>query len=157
MATNVKFKRDAISIMRDGIKSQYKRGSSCEICGVTEGIELHHYHTVSLLVKNFAKEFQLDFNDEETILSNRDKFYQKYWHELVEDTVSLCVHHHQQLHKVYTKEPPLFSASKQKTWVEKQHNKIMNPSREYNSPVEESGFAKFIDKTVETGFSRFLQ
>lgn len=157
MSKNVKYKRDAISIMRDGIKAQYKRGSSCEICGVGEDIELHHYHTVSLLVKNFAKQYQLDFSDQDVVLDNRDKFYQQHWHELVEDTVSLCVHHHQLLHKVYSKEPPLFSANKQKTWVEKQHNKIMNPSREYNSPEEDSsGLGKFIDKTVESGFSRFL-
>lgn len=156
MSVNKKYKRDAISMMRDGIKAQYKRGNHCEICGVGEGIELHHYHTVSLLVKNFAKQYQLDFSDEETILSNRDKFYQQHWHELVEDTVSLCVHHHRLLHKVYTKEPPLFSANKQKSWVEKQRNKIMNPDSPYESSTESEGLAKFIDKTVK-GFSRFLK
>ncbi|ARQ96295.1 hypothetical protein [Salmonella phage Stp1] len=50
MASNVKYKRDAISLMRDGIKSQYKKDSQCAICGCAEELELHHYHTVSLLV-----------------------------------------------------------------------------------------------------------
>ncbi|QGH45212.1 hypothetical protein [Bacteriophage Eos] len=155
MASNTKYKRDAISIMRDGIKSQYKRGNCCAICDVTEDLELHHYSTVALLVKNFAKEFRLDFNDEETILSNRDKFYQKYWHELVEDTVTLCVHHHQKLHKVYTKEPPLFTAKKQKTWVEKQREKILNPQAASSSvKTDGSGFSKFI--VPDSGFERFL-
>ncbi|UXE05572.1 hypothetical protein [Salmonella phage GSP044] len=51
MASNVKYKRDAISLMRDGIKSQYKKDSQCAICGCAEELELHHYHTVSLLVR----------------------------------------------------------------------------------------------------------
>ncbi|ATW62673.1 hypothetical protein [Salmonella phage SP-3] len=51
MASNIKYKRDAISLMRDGIKSQYKKDSQCAICGCAEELELHHYHTVSLLVR----------------------------------------------------------------------------------------------------------
>lgn len=158
MASNVKYKRDAISIMRDGIKAQYKRGCQCAICDTSENLELHHYSTVALLVKNFAKEFQLDFTDEEVVLSNRDKFYQQHWHELVEDTVTLCVLHHQLLHKVYTKEPPLFSAKKQKAWVEKQREKIMNPGAPREHTGERSGFGKFLstDKTEKSGFARFL-
>ncbi len=144
MATNVKFKRDAISLMRDGIKSQYNKASCCAICGTDESLELHHYHTVSLLVKKFAKELQLDFNDEETVLSNRTAFYDKYWHELVEDTVTLCTIHHQKLHKVYTKEPPLFSAEKQKVWVEKQKEKLSNPSTAVTTRSS-SGFGRFLN------------
>lgn len=160
MASNVKYKRDAISIMRDGIKAQYKRGNCCAICDSQENLELHHYSTVALLVKNFAKEFQLDFTDSEVVLSNRDKFYQHYWHELVEDTVTLCVFHHQTLHKVYTKEPPLFSANKQKIWVEKQRGRCMNPEAPRTSNTgERSGFAKWLPtdvKTEKSGFARFL-
>lgn len=144
MASNVKFKRDAISLMRDGIKSQYKKASCCEICGCEEDLELHHYHTVSLLVKTYAKELQLDFTDEETVLSNRTAFYERYRHELVDDTVTLCVHHHQQLHRVYTKEPPLFSANKQKVWVQKQKDKLQNPQEVTKVKTEKSGFARFL-------------
>lgn len=154
MATNVKFKRDAISIMRDGIKSQYKRGSSCEICGVSEDLELHHYHTVAQLVKKFAKDFQLDFNDEEVILANRDKFYKLYWHELVEATTTLCAHHHQQLHRVYSKEPPLFTASKQAVWVVNQREKFLNPHAVPEAQTDGTGFSKFI--IPDSGFERFI-
>lgn len=143
MATNVKYKRDAISLIRDGIKSQYNKASICAICGNDESLELHHYHTVSLLVKNYAKEFQLDFNDEETVLSNRTAFYDKYRHELVEDTVTLCTKHHQQLHRVYTKEPPLFSADKQKVWVEKQKEKLDSPKTAI-ATTRSSGFGRFL-------------
>ncbi|EBS4928546.1 hypothetical protein JM746_000062 [Shigella sonnei] len=145
MASNIKYKRDAISLMRDGIKSQYKKDSQCAICGCAEELELHHYHTVSLLVKKFAKELQLDFTDEEIVLSNRTAFYDRYRHELVEDTVTLCVHHHQLLHKVYTKEPPLFSANKQKVWVQKQKDKLQNPQEKTQVKTEtKSGFARFL-------------
>lgn len=140
-----KFKRDAISLVRDGIKSQYHKASCCAICDNDEDLELHHYHTVSLLVKNYAKEMQLDFNDEETVLSNRTALYDKYWHELVEDTVTLCNMHHQKLHKVYTKEPPLFSASKQKKWVELQREKLTNPDpSKQKDPSKSTGFGRFL-------------
>lgn len=144
MASNVKFKRDAISLMRDGIKSQYKKASCCAICDNDQDLELHHYHTVSLLVKKFAKENQLDFNDSEVVLSNRTAFYDQYRHELVDDTVTLCVIHHQLLHKVYTKEPPLFSANKQKVWVERQREKILNPDAKPKTDTKPSGFARFL-------------
>lgn len=143
MATNTKYKRSSIAIMRDGIKAHYKKGSCCAICNSSEELELHHYHTVALLVKNFAKELQLDFNDEEIVLSNRTAFYEKYWHELVEDTVTLCVEHHRLLHKVYTKEPALSTAKKQKNWVEKQKNKLLNPDAPKDKSSK-SGFGKFL-------------
>lgn len=142
MATNTKYKRTAIALMRDGIKANYKKGSCCEICGCETELELHHYFTVSLLVKNFAKEFHLDFNDEEVVLDNRTAFYEKYWHELVDDIVTLCAEHHKLLHKVYTKEPPLSTASKQKNWVIKQKQKLLNPTEK--KAVSKTGFGKFL-------------
>lgn len=143
MATNTKYKRTAIALMRDGIKANYKKGSCCEICNSDQELELHHYHTVSLLVKSFAKEFQLDFTDEEVVLSNRTAFYEKYWEQLVEDTVTLCAEHHKLLHKVYTKEPPLFTSSKQKNWVQKQKEKLLNPISK-DKKIKSSGFGKFL-------------
>lgn len=143
MATNTKYKRSAIALMRDGIKANYKKDSCCAICDVDHELELHHYNTVSLLVKNFAKEFQLDFNDEDIVLSNRTAFYDKYWHELVEDTVTLCAEHHKLLHNIYTKEPPLHTASKQKNWVAVQRNKLQNP-KEKKITSKKSGFGKFL-------------
>ncbi|MFP9048565.1 PhoH family protein, partial [Enterococcus faecalis] len=59
---------DAISIMRDGIKSRYSKDGCCAICGSSEDLELHHYHTISQLIKKFAKELQLDFTDENIVL-----------------------------------------------------------------------------------------
>lgn len=141
MAVNSKYKRTAIATMRDGIKSNYKKDSCCAICNSTIDLELHHYNTVSLLVKNFAKEFQLDFTNNDIVLENRTAFYEKYWHELVEDTVTLCAEHHKLLHKTYTKEPPLHTAKKQKHWVESQKEKLQNPTKAKKS---KSGFGKFL-------------
>ncbi len=155
MATNVKYRRDAISIMRDGIKSKYPKSSECRICGTDENLEFHHYHTVALLVKNYAAENQLDFNNEEVVLENRTAFYDKYMHELVEHAVTLCHDHHVQLHKVYTKEPPLFTANKQEAWVEKQRIKHLGSEDSQSLPsifqVDED---QLRDKSFSTNQSR---
>lgn len=149
MATNVKYKRSAIALMRDGIKSQYKKSGHCAVCDTVEDLELHHYHTVSHLVKNFARENRLDFNDETTVLNNRTAFYDKHMHELVEDTVTLCHNHHVALHRVYGTEPALSSAKKQKNWVIKQRDKffdITTPTTPADKPTskKKSGFGKFL-------------
>lgn len=148
MATNTKFQRDAVSIMRDGIKSQYPKASECRICGTDENLEFHHYHTVALLVKNYAAENQLDFNNSEVVLEHRTAFYEKYRHELVEHAVTLCRDHHLQLHKVYTKEPPLFTANKQEVWVERQRLKIMGGADHPSLLPNNNNFPN--NKTVST-------
>lgn len=127
MATNNN-KRNAIRMIRDGVKSNYKKDTECRICGCDMELEFHHYHTVALLVKNFAKENHLDFNKEDVVLEYREAFIKQYWQELVEQTVTLCRDHHLALHKVYTKEPPLFTVKKQEQWVEKQRDKFLNKS-----------------------------
>ncbi|AJF40909.1 hypothetical protein [Vibrio phage JSF12] len=116
MAANTN-KRVATKHIRDGIKSHYRKKDYCEICSTNEDLELHHYHTVSLLLKNYARENSIPISTDEQVLAMRDDFYKKYWHELVEDTVTLCNTHHVLLHKIYTQEPPLHTAEKQRNWV----------------------------------------
>lgn len=123
MAKNTGLKRDAVKYIRDGIKSQYKKKDCCEICGTTEDIELHHYHTVAFVLERYTKEKGLDLSNVDKILAMREEFYKDKWYELVEDTVSLCNTHHVLLHKIYGQKPLLHTASKQKKWVEKMHNK----------------------------------
>ncbi|ASU02513.1 hypothetical protein [Salmonella phage SE20] len=46
---------------------------------------------------------------------------------------------------MYTKEPPLFSANKQKAWVLKQKEKLQNPQEKTQVKTEtKSGFARFL-------------
>ena len=116
MATNTN-KRVATKHIRDGIKAQYKKGDKCEICGTTENLEYHHYHTVSLLLKKYASENGIPISTDEEVLAMRETFYKHYWHELVDDAVTLCNKDHTHLHQIYSQEPPLATAEKQKAWV----------------------------------------
>lgn len=125
MARNTN-KRVATKHIRDGIKSNYKKDDHCKVCGIAEDLELHHYTTVSLLLKTYAKANSIDISTDELVLAMRDDFYKKHWHELVEDTVTLCKTHHLLLHKVYGKDPALSTAEKQKRWVTRQYDKIHN-------------------------------
>ncbi|BBL19326.1 hypothetical protein KIT04_157 [Vibrio phage KIT04] len=122
MATNTN-KRVATKHIRDGIKSNYSKKDHCEICGTEHDLELHHYHTVSLLLKKYAKENGIPISTDEQVLAMRDDFYKAHWHELVEDTVTLCNGHHVKLHQIYSQEPDLSTASKQRRWVKIQRDR----------------------------------
>lgn len=122
MASNTN-KRVATKHIRDGIKSNYSKKDYCEICGCEDNLELHHYNTVSLLLKNYAKENGIPISTDDEVLAMRDDFYKKYWHELVDDTVTLCNNHHVRLHQIYSQEPDLSTADKQRRWVIRQGDK----------------------------------
>lgn len=109
--------------IRDGIKSHYKKDCKCAICGTDEDLELHHYTTVSLLLKRYATKNKIPINNDDQVKEMRDEFYKAHWYELVDYTVTLCAMHHKQLHKLYGVAPPLVTASKQERWVKLQHDK----------------------------------
>ena len=115
--------------IRDGIKSHYCKSDTCAICNTTENLELHHYHTVSLLLQTYARENDIAIDTDEDVLAMRDQFYEDHWNELVTATVTLCNEHHKVLHKIYGKAPLLHTASKQPLWVEKQRLKFLEPSK----------------------------
>ena len=137
-------KRTPIRYIRDGIKQQYRKESCCEICGVSEALELHHYHTVAYLLEKHVKEHSIPMDTEEQILAMRDKFYQEYWHELVEDAVTLCNPHHVKLHGIYGQKPLLTTAEKQKLWVLKQKDRANGIVT--TQPIS-SGISQYIDYT----------
>ena len=126
-----------IKHIRDGVKSQYKYADCCEICKTTEKLELHHYFTIFFLLEKFLKTHDEPTSEEERKLF-REEFIMQYREELVNETVTLCEKHHTLLHKAYGSKPSLITASKQRSWVSKQHDKIFNPDA-----VKSSGFNKF--------------
>lgn len=132
-------KRDPVKYIRDGIKSNYKKESACEICDSGEDLELHHYHSVSFVLEKYAKELGLSLSTKEEVLAMRDEFYKIHWRELVEDTVTLCNHHHTALHKVYGQKPLLHTASKQRNWVGKQYDKAHGIVTETSSKALDAG------------------
>jgi len=123
MATNTN-KRAPTKHIRDGIKAKYKKCSYCEICGVQEHLELHHYTTVSLLLKSYAEANSISIANDDDVLAMREKFYQTHSFELIEDTVTLCKAHHASLHKTYGVTPPLHTAKKQAEWVKKRRDTV---------------------------------
>lgn len=122
MATNNN-KRVAVKHIRDGIKSNYKKDCKCAICSTDEDLELHHYTTVSLLLKKYTADNNIPISTDEEVLAMREEFYKIHWYELVDYTVTLCAEHHRLLHKIYGREPPLHTAKKQEQWVQKQRDK----------------------------------
>jgi len=117
-------KRTAVRHVRDGIKSNYNKESECACCGTTEALELHHYTTLSTLLKKYSKEKGLPISTDEEVLAMRDQFYEDHWYELVDYTVTLCNSHHVELHRIYGREPALTSSEKQENWVKKIHGRL---------------------------------
>ena len=117
--------RKLISWVRDGCKANYVKKDHCEKCKTTEGqLEVHHLHTVSLIVSNFLKG-----REELSVDEFRAAIYEAHWPELVEETVTLCVPCHERLHKIYGVAPALLTAEKQRRWVfsTKKRKSLLSP------------------------------
>lgn len=115
--------RIPVKWIRDRAKSAYRKDSECYICGKKENLELHHTNSITLLYNSWAK--KKGYTDED-ILNVRDEFIDEHKKELYESVFTLCKNHHDRLHAVYGKAPPLLTASKQEGWIEKQRSKFTN-------------------------------
>lgn len=153
MAKNTN-KRTATKHIRDGIKSQYVKGSCCEICGTEEDLELHHYHTVSLLLDKYCASNGITLKTDQDALDMREDFYAAHRHELVDDMATLCNKHHVQLHSIYGKQPALSTVAKQRNWVLRMAGK---PTIEVEESFNEGRWTQFLDSTSECNrFAKFL-
>lgn len=113
-------KRDCVKYIRDKAKAAYKKAPACEICGATDNLDLHHYNTLTQLLKLWLKETGLKEDD---VVQWREDFIERYHTELYTDVVTLCRTHHQKLHSIYGKNPTLVTAKKQARWVGIQREK----------------------------------
>jgi len=118
-----KLKRLPVKYIRDFAKSAYEKKDSCEICGTTENLELHHFNGVTNLFNKWCKEKELKINDVEDILEYRASFVEDHQKELYEEVATLCKKHHAKLHSLFGKNPLLTTAQKQIRWVAKQKAK----------------------------------
>lgn len=109
--------REPIKFIRDKAKARYKKGSYCEICGTTEKLDFHHYHTMTPLYNKWLKLKGYTVRTEEDILAIRDEFIADEADKIYNQTTTLCHEHHMKLHYVYGKDPALTTAEKQKNWV----------------------------------------
>ena len=116
-------KRDLVKYVRDKAKSQYKKTSSCYICGSNTDLDFHHYYGLTELLETWIKQNKIIINSEQDILDLRESFIDENREEVYEYTTTLCHTHHLRLHSIYGKRPKLITAQKQKRWVEKQREK----------------------------------
>ena len=119
-------KRDKMKYIRDKAKSRYEKGSECRICGTKDNLDFHHLYTLTIVLdKWLAEKSKLlpeHYTDERVVLW-RDEFIFDHEAELYEEAVTLCHHHHLQLHSIYGRNPLLHTAKKQKKWIEIQREK----------------------------------
>jgi hypothetical protein len=120
--------RIPIKWIRDRAKSAYDKKEFCYICGTDQDLELHHTHSLTLLLERWIANTGRDFSTDEAVLANRDEFIEHHRKEIYDDVFTLCNRHHVALHGVYGKAPPLSTAQKQGAWIETQKAKMtLNP------------------------------
>ncbi len=135
--------RIPVKWVRDKAKAAYEKKSECFICDRTQDLELHHLHSVTILLEMWAEQKGYDISSDEGILAVRDEFIQEHHHELYDQVYTLCNQHHIALHGVYGKAPKPGSEAKQARWIGIQREKYLNGGT--NVPKESFGsfFSEF--------------
>lgn len=141
MAKNTGNNRIPVKWVRDAAKSAYDKKDTCHICGTTKDLELHHTHSITILLEEWASRNNLDISTDEGILAVRHKFIEEHHKEIYVDVYTLCNKHHVKLHSIYGKKPLPHTALKQVTWLERQ-------KANFNGDVE-------IKNTSHSFFSKF--
>lgn len=143
MAKNTN-KRIPVKWIRDRAKAAYEKQDHCYICGTQDDLELHHTHSITLLLEQWCTRKGYDVSTDEGILAVRDEFISDHKVELYDKVYTLCNKHHVKLHGVYGKAPPIGSEPKQERWIEAQKAKY---SGEIN-PVPQKSFGSFFSEFI---------
>lgn len=122
MAKNTN-KRIPVKHVRDKAKSAYVKDPQCYICGTTHDLELHHTHSITILLDTWADRKGYDISTDEGILAVREEFIEEHKVEIYDKVYTLCNPHHVRLHGVYGKAPKPGSEPKQERWIELQREK----------------------------------
>lgn len=144
MASNTN-KRIPIKWVRDKAKAAYDKAASCYICDTDKDLELHHTHSVTILLESWAARKGYDISTDDGILAVRDEFIAEHHDELYKHVYTLCYHHHSKLHGIYGKAPKPGSEPKQSRWIELQRAKYMSGEKD-SVPAEKrlnSFFSEF--------------
>lgn len=123
MAKNTDNKRIAVKHVRDKAKSAYEKKSNCYICNSEVDLELHHTHSITLLLNKWSAEKGYDISTDAGILAVRDEFIADHHREIYDAVFTLCNRDHVKLHQIYGKAPALASADKQERWMNVQREK----------------------------------
>ncbi len=122
MAKNTN-KRIPVKWVRDRAKAAYEKKTQCCVCGSTTDLELHHLHSVTILLDKWSEAKGYDISTDAGILAVRDEFIDMHQVELYDQVYTLCNRHHVALHSVYGKAPRPGSEPKQAHWIETQRAK----------------------------------
>ena len=141
MAKNTN-KRIPVKWVRDRAKAAYEKKECCYICNTKQDLELHHLHSITILLDNWAAQKNYDISTDDGILAVRDEFIQEHHVELYDQVYTLCNHHHVALHGVYGKAPPVGSEKRQQRWIDLQREKIKSGNRPI--PTAGSFFSEFV-------------
>ena len=142
MAKNTN-KRIPVKWVRDRAKAAYEKKSCCYICDSSSDLELHHLHSVTILLDKWAQARGYDISTDDGILAVRDEFIAEHRVELYDQVYTLCNRHHVALHGVYGKAPRPGSELKQAHWIDAQRQKFLGG--EVAIPPKSSGsfFSEF--------------
>ena len=143
MAKNTGNNRIPVKWVRDKAKSAYDKKSECYICGTDEDLELHHTHSITVLLENWASKMGYDISTDDGILAVRDEFIDEHLKQIYDDVYTLCNKHHVKLHGVYGKKPELHTADKQTRWIELQKAKYAGGGEEKKPKILGSLFSEF--------------
>lgn len=120
-------RRDAVKYIRDGIKSQYVKGSECYICGKVENLQFHHIYSVAELYHKWSLKNKQNPTTADEAFVVRDLFLNEHQDEMINQAFTLCtICHNDKLHKIYGKSPSLGTAKKQSRWINIQRNKRLD-------------------------------
>lgn len=142
MASNTN-KRIPIKWVRDRAKAAYEKQDRCFICDSTLDLELHHTHSVTLLLEKWREKTGYDISTDDGILAVRDEFIADHKDEIFKHVFTLCNKHHVKLHSIYGKAPPLGSAQRQANWIETQRQKHQSGDRDAPTKSLGSFFSEF--------------
>ena len=124
MAKNIENRRIPVKLVRDKAKAAYDKKDVCYVCNCKEDLELHHFHSVTILLETWASAKNYDISTDDGILSVRDEFIADHKFELYDQVRTLCNKHHVNLHKIFGKAPASSSVPKQVRWVDIQRDKF---------------------------------
>jgi hypothetical protein len=123
-------KRYAVKMVRDRAKSAYVKADTCEICGTTDELELHHYASMAELWNAWCLKKKIRPTTVEEMLPLRDAFIEEHHKQIYVDVVTLCKKHHEQLHLLFGRNPPVSTAIAQGKWVNVRKNKeLLGPKQ----------------------------
>lgn len=125
MAKNTSNNRIPVKWVRDRAKAAYVKKDTCSICGSKQDLELHHLHSITVLLNTWSDRKNYDISTDDGILAVRDEFIEEHKVELYDMVYTLCNKHHVKLHAVYGKAPSPHSVDKQRSWIEKQKAKLL--------------------------------